>query len=159
MKQGSEGEEAGQELVAIAEVFLNNSSHHLSFPCIVDLLWINLHFNLKRIQIKSQRKKRRKFMVYDSKWEEVLSKTSSDRAMLGKEKSISLSAWVVFAIRKRRHCHSNLMCCSCCRRPRDDLPVTDTLRLFPVKSVLSRSWKSKEKTFHKNARYLRKKKE
>lgn len=53
---------------------------------------------------------------------------------------------------------SNLMYCSCCRRPRDDLPVTDTLRLFPVKSVLNRSRKSKDKTFHKNAHYLRKKK-
>lgn len=54
--------------------------------------------------------------------------------------------------------HSNLMYCSCCRRPRDNLPVTDALRLFPVKCVLNRSWKSKDKTFHKNVHYLRKKK-
>lgn len=54
---------------------------------------------------------------------------------------------------------SNVMYCSCCRRPRGDLPVTDPLRLSPVKSILNQSWKSKVKTFHKTACYSGKKSE
>lgn len=53
-QQGRQAEEAGQELGAIPELSWNYSSHLFYF---MGLLWINIHFNLKPVQIKSQRKK------------------------------------------------------------------------------------------------------
>lgn len=65
------------------------------FYYFMDLLGINVHLNLKPVQIKSQRKKRRKFRVKESKWEGSPVKFhQAVRAVLGKENVSDVKRYV-----------------------------------------------------------------
>lgn len=159
-QQGSGG--GGRAGGAVAGVFLNRSPCPLLFVFLASWIYCKL---LCTLTLKQFRLNHGEGKEESSWWMRQSEKRSSVRfhracrAVLGKEKGIFVERGSYLPWGKGDAVPSHPMCCSCCGTPWDELPVTGVLGLFPVKSILNRSWKPKDKTLHKNAHYLGRKKE